>query len=355
MKSLYITAVVTFSGKTALALGIGLKVLGMGKHVGYLKPISTQPIMLEGKLVDEDAEFVGRTLGLGVPAAELSTVVIDDAMLDKLIQGQVQRDFTAEIKAAFAAAEGQKDLMIVEGGASMREGYIVGLNSMHIANALNMPTLGVVRYRSNVMLIDDALALKQRMGKHLLGIVINSVPAEVGDSVRGKITSYLEGQGIRVYGVLPHQQALMSLSVGELIEVLAAKKLTPTVSDDGLVENLSVGAMSVEAAMPHFRRTLRKAVITGGDRADIQAAALETSTTALVLTGNLQPSSTILKYAESRGVAVLMVPYNTIETVERVERIFGKTRLAHPEKLSRFREMLDAHLNWNRLFSDLGV
>ena len=70
MKSLYITAVVTFSGKTALALGIGLKLQADGRKVGYLKPVSTQPYLFEGKVVDEDADFVRRTLGLDTPASE---------------------------------------------------------------------------------------------------------------------------------------------------------------------------------------------------------------------------------------------------------------------------------------------
>lgn len=145
----------------------------------------------------------------------------------------------------------------------------------------------------------------------------------------------------------------MSLTVSELTQVLGAQTLVPG-SAEMLVETLSVGAMSVESAVPHFRRMLNKAVITGGDRADIQAAALETSTSALVLTGNLQPSATVLKHAEDRGVAVLLVPFSTLETVEKVEAVFGKTRLAHPDKLNRFRATLDDHLDWKRLLPLIG-
>lgn len=355
MKALYVTAVVTYSGKTALALGIGLKLQEMGRKVGYLKPISTQPFMLGGKLVDEDAEFVGRTLGLELPIESLAPIILDEAKIDSVLSGAPAEDYLALVKAAYEKASAGRDVLILEGGASMREGYLIGLNAMSIAQTLNLQTLGVVRFRSTLMLVDDALALKARMGDHLLGIVINSVPDDQIEAVRGKVSAFLESKGVKVYGVLPSDPRLMSISVAELINVLEAKKLTPEVGDDGLIETLSVGAMSVESATQHFRRLQRKAVITGGDRADIQAAALETSTTALILTGNLQPSATILKHAESRGVAVLLVPYNTLEAIERVERVFGKTRLAHPEKLARFRESLDLNLNWARLFADLGV
>jgi uncharacterized protein len=355
MKQLYVTAVVTYSGKTALALGIGLKLQAAGHKVGYFKPVSTQPFYLEGKLVDEDAAFVRRTLGLDTPASELSPVIIDEALFHKLIEGKQDRDFAREIKDAYQRIGRDKDLLLIEGGASMREGYAIGLNTTMLAEMLDLPTLGVVRYRDGLMLIDDILAMQFRMQKHLLGVVINSVPTEVIEQIKGQVAPYLERQGIKVYGVLPHQQQLMAISVNELIQTLNAKVLTGADHGEALVENLSVGAMSVEAALPRFRRVLNKAVITGGDRADIQAAALDTSTVALILTGNLQPPSTVIKRAEELGVAVLLVPDNTIETVEAVERVFGKTRLNVPEKLNRYKEMLDTHLDWTRLFADLGI
>jgi hypothetical protein len=106
-----------------------------------------------------------------------------------------------------------------------------------------------------VLLVDDVLALQQRMGSRLLGVVINSVPEDGLEAVRSKFTPYLEGKGVRIYGALPQQQALMSLSVSEMAETLNARLLTGAATAEGLAENLTVGAMSVEAAMPYFRRT----------------------------------------------------------------------------------------------------
>jgi len=359
MKPVYVTAAVTFSGKTALALGIGLKLQAAGKKVGYFKPVSTQPFMVDGKLSDEDAEFVRRNLGLDDPVSDVAPVIVDDVLFDKLLKGTANRDFKAEVLAAFQRVSANKDVLVVEGGSSLREGYAVGLQPVLLANALNLPTVGVVRYRSGVMLVDDVMALIDRIDsgekKHLIGVVINGVPPEALEVVKTKVVPFLESRNVHIMGVLPHEQTLMSISVPELNQMLGGKLLTKPNPPDALIENLAVGAMSVESALPHFRRTMRKAVITGGDRADIQAAALETSTTALVLTGNLQPSSTILRHAEDRGVAVLLVPFNTLETVERVEKVFGKTRLAHPEKLNRFRASLDANLNWGRLLDAMGV
>jgi len=360
MKSLYITSVSTFSGKTALSLGIGLRMQAAGLKVGYLKPVSTQPYTAGGRILDEDAEFVRRTLGLDTPPWELSPVVITTELLDEVMSGTLQRDLIAEIEQAWQQVGEDKDITIMEGGASMREGYVVGVNTLNLVEQLDVPVLSVVSFHgeeclAGMCVLDDAMAAKRRLEDRLMGIVLNSVPREDMDYIRTRAVPFLENQGIKVYGVLPFDPYLRALSVGEIIDTLNAKVLTGTHLRERLIEHMSVGAMSVEAALPRFRRQLNKAVFTGGDRTDIQAAALETSTTCLVLTGNLQPTSTILKRAEELGVAVLLVPDSTLEAVERVSGIFGKTSLAQPEKLSRFQAMLSEHLNYAELIRDLGL
>jgi BioD-like phosphotransacetylase family protein len=360
MKSLYITSVSTFSGKTALALGLGLRLQAAGHKVGYVKPVSTQPYTAGGRVLDEDADFVRRTLGLETPPWELSPIIITTELLDEIMTGTLERDLLAEVNAACEKAGEEKDIVIMEGGASMREGYVIGLNTLGVVEQLNVPTLSVVSYSgescvAGMCVLDDALAAKRRLEDHLLGVVINGVPREDMDYISKRVKPYLETQGVKVYGVLPYDQYLRALSVGEVIDALGAKVLTGSHLRERLIEHMSVGAMSVEAALPRFRRQLNKAVFTGGDRTDIQAAALETSTTCLVLTGNLQPTSTILKRAEELGVAVLLVPDNTLETVEKVEGIFGRTSLGQPEKLSRFQAMLSEHLDYAGLLKDLGL
>jgi BioD-like phosphotransacetylase family protein len=358
-KSLYITSVNTFSGKTALSLGLGLRMQAAGLKVGYLKPVSTQPHRAGGRVLDEDADFVRRTLGLETPPWELSPVIITSELLNEAMDGVLDRNLLEEIEQAVAKASEDNDIVIMEGGASMREGYAVGVNTLSVVEHLGVPALSVVSYSegcaNSMCLLDDALTAKRRLGDALIGVVINAIPREDLDYVREKAVPFLEAQGVTVFGVMPHDPYLRALSVGEIIDTLDARVLTGAHLRERLVEHMSVGAMSVEAALPRFRRQLNKAVFTGGDRTDIQAAALETSTTCLVLTGNLQPTSTIIKRAEELDVAVLLVPDNTLETVEKVEGIFGRTSLGQPEKLSRFQAMLSEHLDYNAIAKALGL
>jgi BioD-like phosphotransacetylase family protein len=113
--------------------------------------------------------------------------------------------------------------------------------------------------------------------------------------------------------------------------------------------------MGGQEALNRFRKYQNKGVITGGDRVDIQLAALETSTVVIILTGNLRPPASILHLAEEQGVAVLLVPTSTMGTVDLLEQAYGRKHLGHTGKLDIFEGLLKQNLDADRLFKLMGV
>ena len=148
---------------------------------------------------------------------------------------------------------------------------------------------------------------------------------------------------------------LLLLTVAVLATPAAAQEEDTPNPLDVLIENFTVGAMNAEAALSRFRRQQNKVVITGGDRTDIQLAALETSTSGLILTGNLKPSPLILDQAEKLGVPVLLVETSTMETVEKIEQSFGKTRLGQTEKLETFQQLMEENIKLDTIYEVLGL
>jgi BioD-like phosphotransacetylase family protein len=358
MKSLYVTSVECFSGKTAACLALGTRFQANGYRVGYMKPLSLQPIRVGGKITDEDAIFVQKVLSLKGKADEIAPVVITKEYLREHLQsGYAERDaeLMQRVKKAFDKASLDQDVLLLEGGASLREGYTVGLPTLAVAEALSSHVLIVVRYRDEMRVLDDTLASHKRLGQALTGIIINRVPADASDFVSQIAAPYLESRGIPVLAILPESRSLAALTVAELVAELKAEVLTSKTDQSAMVENLTVGAMTAETALSRFRKQTHKAVITGGDRTDIQLAALETSTACLILTGNLRPSPLIIKQAEEYGVTVMLVHGNTMETIEAIDRIFGKTRLGQAAKLNQFQELLDQHLDYERLTQLMGL
>lgn len=355
MNALYITSVERYSGKTAVCLALGMHFKNAGRRVGYLKPLSLQPFRLGDRIVDEDAAFVRTTLDLPEEPWELSPVVVTpDSLRKRLESGKGDsEDLMDRVRSAYQSLHDRYDLVLLEGGASLREGYVTGLPTVSVAEALSSCVLVVVKYRDDVRVLDDCLAARMRLENAFCGVMINRVPTESAEFVREMAIPFLERHGIPVYGAIPDVRGLAALAVQELVDILEAEVLTKRTKLQGLVENMVVGAMTAEAALSRFRKQSNKAVITGGDRTDIQLAALETSTTCLILTGNLRPSPLVIKQAEEFGVPVLLVRQNTMETIEGIERVFGKTRLGQASKLKQFQGLMEEHFDYKRLAEGL--
>ena len=118
MRALYVTSTGTFSGKTALCVGLGLRMQRDGFEVGYMKPVSTTARRLEGRIVDEDALFMAETLGLSEPLDVISPMTLVPHQVVRILSGEDSTDYVARLTAAFDKISQNKQVLILEGGAS---------------------------------------------------------------------------------------------------------------------------------------------------------------------------------------------------------------------------------------------
>ncbi len=354
MATLYITSTETFSGKSALCVGLAKRMQRDGLTIGYMKPVSTGDRLAAG-MVDEDAEFFKKTFDLADSPEDMVPVGIAPRTVQGILEGREQPDFVARLQVAYERIAQGRDVVILEGGCNLREGYLIGLPTPKVAEMLNARALVVIKYDADLQVLDDALTARKRLGEALIGVVLNAVPRQRMPFVQESIKPALEERGVPVLAVLPQERLLLSVSVVELAEFLNGRVLCCEDQTDELVEHLMVGAMGVESALSYFRRKPNKAVITGGDRPDIQLAALETSTKCVILTGNLRPSPIILGRAEEVGVPMILVRQDTLSTVEIIERFFGKTRFHLDKKVDRFEEMLEDRFDFEQLYEALGI
>lgn len=352
--ALYVISTETFSGKSALSVGVGKFYSSKGLSVGYMKPLSVVVRPQNGGGVDEDTAFVKQTFSLAEPLTTLSPVLLTPARIRAILSGEETQDFRQEVQSAYERAASGKDIMILEGANDWLEGALVNLPAGEIAGLLGCKALVTIRYEGD-MAADDILAVKQGLGDMMIGCVINAVPRSQIDFVEESISPFLERKGVKVFAVLPQDRVLLAISVNQLAEYLGGTILCCQDRGEELVENLMVGAMNVDSALSYFRRRTNKAIITGGDRADIQLAALETSTKCIILTGNLYPNPVIVARAEELGVPLILVKQDTLTAVESIEQIFGKVRFQQARKIERLETMLEEHLDFPALSSALGL
>jgi hypothetical protein len=318
-----------------------------------MKPVNVHCQVKDGVPFDEDVHFARQVFSMSEPMELLSPVALTPAKLDQHLRGP-EVDYLPRLQEAHAKLSAGRDVMILEGGRSLREGYIVDLYPKRIVDELRARVVLVLRY-DEVLMADRALTALWYFGSPMAGVVINAVPADAMHRVTELIVPFLKRRGLPVLGILPREQILAAPTVSELATGLQAEMLCCSERSLDLVEHMLVGAMSVESALSYFRRKPNKAVITGGDRADIQLAALETSTRCLILTGNLYPSPSVLNRAEELGVPILLTHHDTLSAVDCIEGYFGRSRFQQEQKVECFSALLDEHMDFGMLYDLLGI
>ena len=353
MATLYVASTETFVGKSAVCIGLLRRMQRDGFNVGYMKPVSVSVSHMPDSVLDEDAAFIRETIGLTATLDQIAPVLITPGVVESILRGQTTA-YVRALRDAYLAVSRHKDVVILEGTNTWSEGALVNLTADQVTDLLQAPGLLITRYGTTLS-VDTILSVQRYVGDRLLGVLINQIEEPQFEFVQSRVAPFLEARGIPVLGMLPRDPLLAGITVDELLDQLGGQLIGQRAWCTRTIESLMIGAMGADASLSFFRRRANKAVITGGDRSDLQLAALETNTSALVLTGNFRPSPQVIDRAEERQVPMILVPDDTLATVDRAERLFGRVRFHKANKLQRFAELLDQHFNFDRLYESLGL
>ncbi|MCT9096815.1 phosphotransacetylase family protein [Haloarchaeobius sp. HME9146] len=349
MKSLLVTANAESTGKTAITLALASIAQERDGSIGYMKPKGTRLQSNVGKTLDEDPMLAKELLGLDAEMHELEPVVYSPTFIQQVVRGREDADEVRKrISEAFDSLAADQDQMFLEGGG-LSTGNIIDIADGDIAELVDAEVLLVCSY-NRINDVDEVLAAVDDIGRdRLRGVVFNRVPDGVYEELEDDVVPFLEKRGVPVVGIVPREKHLAGVTVQELADELGADVLTD-VAMDGFVERFSVGAMGADAALRGFRRTKDAAVITGGDRADIQSAALEApGVKCLILTGGHRPSGAVLGKAAEKGVPIMVVQANTITTVERAEDVVRVGRTRDEQTVETMVELLRNHADVDAL------
>jgi BioD-like phosphotransacetylase family protein len=326
--TLYVTSLAKGSGKTAVCAGIGQRLLNEGKKVGFFKIADDQVIATEGN--DSDAVFMQRILALKEPVEQICPP-----------PGKSGRPADRLKKAVNQVSKG-KDVMIIEGG-----------NSPEIAKALN----------ARVIIVDTAvdssgeglISAGKAFAKLLLGVVLNKVPASQAERARSQTTAELAKDSINTLAVLPEDRALFTLTVGEVATQVQGEFLNNANKSEELVENLMLGAMTVDTGPLYYGLKANKAVLLRSERSDMQLAALQTSTRCLVLSGKRELLPQVMNEADNKEVPIIQTDGDVASIISSIEDALARNRFNQTGKLPRLAELMEQHFDFGVLYKGLGL
>jgi BioD-like phosphotransacetylase family protein len=327
MASILVSSSEQYSGKSSLCIGLATILKNRGYSAGYMKPVGNLLVEAEGLLSDEDVEQAVSILGIDDERRYITPVMLTESLIEAALSG-AESDLGAPIREAYSKISAGKDAVIIEGRGGIGGGMMYDLSDPHVASILGTKILLITRYES-VNAVDRILCDRKLIpdSAMLAGVVLNEVEAGQADFVRDRVVPFLENKGIRVFGVLPEDRTLRSVMISGIVEDLHGDVLAGAAKLGESVDHYLIGAMEVNSAIKYFRRMPRSVLVTGGDRSDLQLAAVEAGIKALILTGNLRPSEAVLGSADRADVPVILVRGDTMSTVERLEALIGHSHI----------------------------
>jgi hypothetical protein len=346
-QTIYLGSLSSFAGKSLVGLGLVNFFKEKGLTLSCLKPLATFGVESEEGILDEDVALLterGKLRKEDVVCA----VEFNELEVLKVLKSK-SKNLIDKIKEIYQRIGKDKDIVLIIGANSLNQGLLLGISPYQLLEIIDFSLLLIVSYK-NAFIVEEIMGVNMTFQKRLLGVIFNNVTKNKMDEVEKSISPYLIKEGIRVLGIIPEDSVLKSISVAGLQEYLGAELICGKEYQAELISHFSVGAMQVESALRYFRRLTNKAVITGGDRADIQLAALATSTKCLILTGGLYPNSLILAKAEEVKVPILVVKEDTLTTVEKIENRLGRVPLKEPARLERALTLVKEYVDLDEIY-----
>ncbi len=344
MKSLIVASTREDAGKTSLIIGLAK---ALKKRFGYAKPLGDRFLYRKKRLWDYDAALLTRLFELGEEPESIS-LGFDHSKL------RYMYDRTSVFEALNGLVDQigrDRDAVLIECGKDLSYGASVHLDPLTISQKTGTPVLIIAGGGENEI-ADDLAFIKRFVSSDeatVAGVIVNKVIHL--DDFRETHLPEIEEIGVDVFGVIPYVSDLSTLSVSTVADKLFARVIAGEEGLNGRIQTVVVGAMSVNAAMGDPRiSSPDKLVISSGDRSDMILAVLDAGgTSAIVLTNNIVPPSSVIAKASELGVPLLLVPKDTYETALQVEGIHPLLTADDHDKIERLTALVEQHVDLERL------
>ena len=343
MDKLVIASTHRNSGKTSIIIGLAKM---LGKDLGYLKPFGDRLYYRKKRLWDYDSALMTNIFALEEDPYDMS-IGFEHSKVRYMYNEETIKKKLFEM---ISAVTGDKNLLFVEGAENLTYGAFVNLDAISLARYIDGKLLIVVSGDDGIIM-DNLSFVKKYMDMtdvDFKGVIINKV--QDLEDFKDTYLDSIQKMGIDVIGIIPHKRELTYLAVNYLADRLFAKVIAGEAWLNNTIKNVFIGAMSVDAALQAliFKKE-DKLVITSGDRSDMIIAALESSTSCVVLTNDILPTSNIISRAYESEIPLLLVSGDTYQVAKQIESIEPMLTKDDAEKIDLLEQLAKKHIDREKI------
>jgi len=361
----FIAATQQNDGKTTTAMGLFAALSKRLGKIGFIKPVGQRFVDVEGKRIDEDSVLIDQTFGVKVPIEAMSPIAVEPDFTRKYIQHSNNDFLVRRIQNSFDRTAWEKDFVIIEGTGHAGVGSVFDLSNARVASLLHSKVLLISRGGIGRAIDEIVLnkALFDKEGVEMVGVILNKVLPEKFEQVQDFGRRGLERLGIDLLGVIPIEPILANATLGQISKQIKGKFIhakSEASATRRRVRKIIIGAMNSSHVMEYF--TPGTLVITPGDREDVILAALSASSLSdndghalagLILSGDLFPHQSVLDLIRASDLPIIGSPLDSYAVANSIHTMTVKTLPGDSEKIDRIQQLIDKHVEVDRLLSKL--
>ena len=349
-KTIMLTSTKAGSGKSIIAIGLFLKFKEQGMNPGYFKPIGDAMSMKTKTKTDKDVNVLTQLVDRKFSKEEICPQFFNPGYyLDEVTPEDVE-EVMDKITDAYTDMATKVDIMLIEGNHNVNQLSPLKLDDITMAKKFDAEVIICAPIKDDDDL-NDVYATYQYLKLNnvkVAGVILNSMTEMAFARIEKYHKPLLENLGITVIGGLKNSKQLEKPTIAEIMEATHAKLISGIFIrvKNNLVNSFVIGAMGAEASLSYLRRGSNQCVITGGDRSDIALAALDSSTSLILFTGNIDPSARVKSVAEEKGIPLILAPADTFTVTEQIRKIH---RHIQANEIEICRQQVEDYIDWAKI------
>ena len=360
---IYVAATRQDDGKTTCCLGLYAALTKKFPKIGYIKPVGQRFVEVAGRKVDEDSVLVSDTYDVNLPIEAMSPIAVDRMFTRNYLQKENLSEMQEKIVGAFNRVAWEHDFVIIEGTGHAGVGSVIDLSNAQVARLLGskvvmVTTGGVGRPVDEVSL---NLALFEKQGVEVIGVVLNKVLPSKIESLRPWAEKAFARMKLPILGVIPFLGELRRPILGQLARELGGEFLSGESLKRRRVRAMAIGAMT--AARIKEQLGPGTLLITPGDREDLLLAAMEfqakgsadAKLAGIILTDGLRPQAGLVKMMQEKGLPSVAVAADSYSIAAKIERMTVKTDPGDDEKIKVIQKTVAGHIDLEAILKKIGA
>ncbi|MBP1714684.1 MAG: hypothetical protein H6Q42_2887, partial [Deltaproteobacteria bacterium] len=252
--------------------------------------------------------------------------------------GNTGEDLLKRIDAAFQEVSRGKDVVLILGAKEIFfGGELSPLADSVLVKRLDATVLLADRYQRDNLTFYSILSLNSFLEGRVKAAILNHVPPEKMDHVKSRVIPFLREKGLKFAGAVPEDPLLSAFTVADLTEWVGGEILCGAEGANQLIVSFTIGSKILEGPLSLFKQVYNKIVLVrlGGEDAE------KNSVGGILLTGGKAPSEIILRKASEQSIPLILVPTDTFQTMERLEKARPALGVRDDYKVRRLLSLID--------------